>query len=88
MHWEMENEEPNPVKLINRTCLDIKSYNCLIYGKWAGKQILRDLREKGIWGFAAALGIKGDWNNFNKISCDDVFNFNNNSLKNNEVSKK
>ena len=48
MHWEMENEEPSPVKLINRRCLEIKPYNWLICGKRAGKENLRRLGEKGM----------------------------------------
>ena len=46
----MENEEPSPVKLINR-CLEIKPYNCLICGKRAGKENLRSPGEKGISAF-------------------------------------
>ena len=73
----MANEEPSPVKLINRRCLKIKPCNFLICGKRAGK-------EKGISAFVTALGIRGACNNFDKSVYNDVFHFNNNSLKNNK----
>ena len=37
----MENEEPNPVKVIHRRCPEIKPYNWLICGKRAGKENLK-----------------------------------------------
>ena len=84
----MENEEPSPVKLINRRCLEIKPCNYLICGKRAGKENLRSPGKKGISAFVTALGIGGACNNFDKSTYDDVFDFNNNTLKNNEVSIK
>ena len=84
----MENEEPRPVKSINRRCLEIKPYNCLIWGKRAGKENLRSPEEKGISAFVTALGTRGACNNFDKSANDDAFDFNNNTLKNNEVSIK
>ena len=81
----MENEEPNPVKVIHRRCPEIKPYNWLICGKRAGKENLRNPGEKGISAFVTALGIRETCNNFYKSASDDVFDFNNNTLKNNEV---
>ena len=88
MHWEMENEEPSPVRLINRKCLETEPYNCLIWGKQLGKEDLRSPGEKGISAFVTALGIRGACNNFGKSAYNDVFEFNNNTLKNNKVSIK
>ena len=84
----MENEESSPVKLTNRRCLEIKPYNCLVCGKRAGRENLRSPGEKGISAFVTALGIRGACNNFDKSAYDDVFDFNKNTLKNNEVSRK
>lgn len=87
MHWEMENKEPSPVNLINR-CLEIKSYNCLICGKRAGKGNLRSPGEESISAFITALRIRWACNNFDKSEYDVVFDINNNTLKNNDVSIK
>ena len=84
----MQNEEPSPIKLINRRCFEIKLYNCLIFRKRAGKENLRSPGEKGISAFVRALGIRGACSKFDKSAYDDVFDFNNNNLKNNEVSVK
>ena len=78
----MENEEPSPMKLLNRRCLEIKPYNCLIFGKRAAKENLRSPEEKGISAFVTALGIRGACNNFYKSAYDNVFDFNNNILRN------
>ena len=84
----MKYEEPSPVKLINR-CLEIKPYNCLIFEKRAEKENLRSPREKDISAFVTGLGLRGGCSNFGKKSAyNDVFDFNNNTLKNNEVSIK
>lgn len=84
----MEYEEPSPVKLINR-CLEIKPYNCLIFEKRAEKENLRSPREKGISAFVTGLGLRGGCSNFGKKSAyNGVFDFNNNTLKKNEVSIK
>ena len=72
----MENKEPSPVKLINGRCLEIKPYNC----------ILRCPGEKGIPAFVTAPGIRGACNNFGKSAYNDIFDCNNNTLENNEVS--
>ena len=84
----MENKEPSSVNLINRRCFEIKSYNCLICGKRAGKGNLRSPGEESISVFVTALRIRGTCNNFDKSKYDVVFDFNNNTLKNNEVSIK
>ena len=83
----MDNENPSPVNFINK-CLEIKPYNCLICGKQAGKENLRSPGEKDISAFVTAFGIRGACNNFDKSAYDDVFDFNNNAMKNNEVSIK
>ena len=44
----MDEEENRPVKLIKKECLEVKSYNCIICGKRAGKDGLRTPTEKGI----------------------------------------
>ena len=84
----MENKEPSPVNLINKRCFETKSYNCLICGKRAGKGNLRSPGEESISVFVTALRIRGACNNFDKSEYDVVFDFNNNTFKNNEVSIK
>ena len=73
---------------VNRRCLEIKPCNHLICGKGAAKEHLSAPGEKGISAFVTALGIIGACNNFDKSVYDDVFDFNNNTLKSNEVSTK
>ena len=57
----MENEEPRPVKLINRRCLELKPYNCLICEKQAGKENVKSLGEEGVSAFGIRAKSNSSW---------------------------
>ena len=55
----------SPVKLIRpKTELEIKSFKCLICGKQAKKNDMRNPKDQGIASFINALLIRGEWNGF------------------------
>ena len=71
----MEEEALSPVKLFLVRTLIVKSYNCLICGKRAGKSVLRNPKAQGITAFITALLSRKICNGFSINEFDSVIDF-------------